>query len=49
MLTTEDPWLFAKQKAKAVKMHGCSFTAAQGIEAEPKTFSFWFAEFALRE
>jgi hypothetical protein len=36
------------KKVKGEKRQGCRFSPAQGIEAEPKTFVFWFAEFALR-
>jgi hypothetical protein len=35
-----NPRVFAEQNFQALKRHGCRFRAAQGIEAEPKTFGF---------
>ncbi|MDR0641776.1 MAG: hypothetical protein LBG07_04865, partial [Treponema sp.] len=38
MLAVINCYVFAKQKRKAQKWHGCHFLAAQGIEAEiPET------------
>jgi hypothetical protein len=34
--------VFAKQKLEGVKLHGCSFTPAQGIEAQQQTLMDFF-------
>jgi hypothetical protein len=49
MLAEKIPEVFAEQKLPAGEWHGCHSPAAQGIEAEQKTFGFLFFEVYVRE